>query len=239
MNQVEDCIADRIAVASGFQKLREYNRIMLQHSTNDIINEPILEKYFQCDFDTKLEEDIEKIVGTAVVKNICSRKIPLKKKIAKQQSARAIEALRAAKLAYKYETNTIFAKDYNKRCKDNYVVTIVTNLQRLKKRFARKAITATIIAIAGIAGASVPTIAVATVFFVYNCLPEKTRKKIKYGINQVVEVTKGTIEIGLKELFQRGEQVAEKVKEIYEKKLEFAKETGRRLLTKVKSWISW
>lgn len=230
---------DRASVISGIHKLRIYNNILLQPLANDVINDPILEEYFQCDFDTKLEVDIEKIVVAAAIKNVCSKKIPFKKKIAKKQARGAVEALRAVKLAYKYETNTILARDYNKRCKNNYVVTIVTNLQRLKKRFARKAAIATITAIAAMAGASVPTIAVGTGFFVYNCLPEKIRKQIKSGIIQVIEVTKETIEVGLKELSQIGEQVAEKVKEICAEKFKIARETGHKILTKVKSLIPW
>lgn len=229
---------DRAAVASGLHKLRIYNNMMLRPLANEIIDNPILEDYFQCDFDTKREADIEKIVGAAAIKNVCSKKIPFKKKIAQNQAKVAIEAVRAAKLAYKYGTNTILARDYNKRCKDNYIVTVMTNLQRFKKRITRRAVIATITTIAAIAGASIPTITVGTSLFVYNCLPERTRQKIKTGIYQAIEVTKETIEVGMKELYQRGQQVVERIKDICANKFEIARENGSKILAKVKSWVS-
>lgn len=225
----------------------------LKYLTFSSIDKSLLEdeervlKYFNAPFDSVEDVEFEKIVSAATIKSVYSSSAPssIKYDWAKRQARQNVEALRYQKLAWKYETDTISAKEYQRRLKENNVAQKAAFVKACKKRLILEgtkvgvgAIMGTIATALGVAAAPAAVVGVVAwgvLTAVDVLVPQKVKDKVKGHIREAVNQCTSMAQMAVEKLRDTAQKVAEKVAEKVAPVVERASNTLQKVETAIKN----
>ncbi len=173
-------------VQAAMDTLRMYNSFVLFPATNDILQNPALEHYFNSPLDDPIERKIEKIICVSAIRAVYDNpNIPkMNKEHAAKATARGLRAaLQMAKLEYKASSKELSVLEYNKRKRSNIIVRKAAKVKRAKSLLKNLAVTALATAVAGPVGASVAV----GMRIVGPFLPDKVKTGVERCINSAKE----------------------------------------------------
>lgn len=216
-------------------------------------DETRLMEYFEAPFDSDVDRELEKIAATAAIRSTYSSKfIPnsLKNDIAQRQARQVVEALRYAKLDYKYESEEpIPVKEYQRRLKENKVAQKAAIVKAVKNRLIFEGTRIGVAAAMGLITASlgvatapaavVAAVTWATVTAVSVLVPEKVKTKVKSVLRNVTHNCVGMAKTAIKAMVNTGKKACKKIAEKVAPVVEKAATTLERVGEKVKEgWKS-
>ena len=173
-------------IQAAMDTLRMYNSYVLFPATEDMLQIPELEVYFNSPLDDPIERKVEKMVCVAAIRAVYQNPdIPqMNKERAAKATARGLRAsMQLAKLEYYASTHEMKVEEYNRRKRSNYIVRKATRVKMAKRLVKNFSITAFAGLVAGPIGAGV---AVGT-RILWGFLPEKIKRPIERRINEYKE----------------------------------------------------
>ena len=173
-------------IQAAMDILRMYNSYVLFPATEEMLQIPELEVYFNSPLDDPIERKVEKMVCVAAIRAVYQNPdIPqMNKERAAKATARGLRAsLQLAKLEHYASTHEMKVEEYNRRKRSNYIVRKATRVKMAKKLVKNITITALAGMVAGPVGAGV---AVGT-RILWGFLPEKIKKPVEKRIHEVKE----------------------------------------------------
>lgn len=173
-------------IQAAMDTLRMYNNLVLFPATEEMLENPALEAYFNSPLDDPIERKVEKMICVAAIRAVYEN--PDIPKMNKERAAKAtVRGLRAAMQAAKLECKTsspeLTVQEYNRRKRSNVIVKKAAKVKMAKSLLDNVTITALAGAVAGPVGASV---AVGT-RILWRFLPDKIKVPVEKRINQVKE----------------------------------------------------
>lgn len=237
-------------VQAAMETLRMYNNFVLFPATEEILQNPALEAYFNSPLDDPIERKVEKIICVAAIRAVYENPdIPqMNKERAAKATARGLRAaMQVAKLEGKASTNELTVKEYNRRKRSNVIVKKAAKVKMAKSLVKNVSITALAGAVAGPVGASV---AIGT-RILWRFLPDKIKKPVEKRVEQVKEdaynilktattVVKKTYEVfKTTSVGQKVEAAVEAVKPYVTKAKEVVVKTAKKAWNFVKSFFSF
>ena len=173
-------------VQVAMDTLRMYNGFVLFPASEELLQNPALEAYFNSPLDSPIERKVEKIICVAAIRAVYQNPdIPqFNKERAAKATARGIRAaMQMAKLEGKASTNELTVQEYNRRKRSNVIVRKAAKVKMAKSLLKNVSITALASAVAGPVGASV---AVGT-RIIWRFMPDKYKKTVERRLEQVKE----------------------------------------------------
>lgn len=173
-------------IQAAMDTLRMYNNFVLFPATEEILQNPALEVYFNSPLDSPVERQVEKMICVAAIRAVYQNPdIPqMNKERAAKATARGLRAaLQITKLEHKASTNELTVQEYNRRKRSNIIVKKAAKVKMAKTLVKNVSITALAGVLAGPIGASV---AVGT-RIISRFLPDKIRNPIEKRVSQVKE----------------------------------------------------
>ncbi len=233
---------NRNQLSAAIKSLRNLKYITFSSIDKSILeNEEKILEYFNAPFESVVDVEFEKLVSAATIRSVYSSSAPnsMKYDLAQRQARQNVEAIRYQKLAWKYETETISAKEYQKRLKNNNVAQKVALVKACKKRLllegtkiamgaAMGAITATL----GVATAPAAIVGIAAwgVLTVVDILvPQRVKDKVKSHIREAVNICTSMASVAVKKLRETGQKIAEKVAPVVEKATKAIEKVGNSI----------
>lgn len=213
--------------------LRMYNNFVLFPASEEILQNPALEVYFNSPLDSPVERKIEKMICVAAIRSVYEN--PNIPKMNKERAARATArdlraAMQKGKIEFKAAAGELTVPEYNRRNRSNIIVKRAAKVKMAKSLLKNVSITALAGAVAGPIGASV---AVGT-RILWRFLPDKIKQPIVKNIEQVKEGAYNILK-----------NTATKVKNTYEifkstsvgQKVEAAVQAVKPIVTKAKEAV--
>ncbi len=225
---------------AAFHTLHQYNQYVLFPVSNEVLDNPILEKYFESPLDAPIERDIEKVICVSAVRAVYENtNIPQRnKEQAARNTARDLrEAMKVALLEYKFSTSELTPQEYNRRKRIIPIVRRAVKINMAKTILKNATIPAIATAMAGPIGGAV----VVGERVLWKFLPEKVKEPIVKNVQQVKEAALDTIEncvsyVRSTSVVQKIEKAVETVKPYVKKAVETVKNTANKLWEKAKSF---
>lgn len=221
--------------------LRQYNDYVIFPLSEEAINDPLLDKYFEAPLDDAIEAVVENILAAAAVKTVYDNPdiIKSKKETCAKKNAQGIkEAMRIAKLEYRVrdKKDTLTVLDYEER---KAAIPLIRKAVRIKK-LKMTGIDLTIKTFSGAIGGHVVETVVWAGRLVWGILPERVRKPLVKAAKEVKQEAIKTIDKCAKYLknTQVGKAVmgvAEKAKPHADKAVNTIKTGGKKLRDKLVS----
>lgn len=173
-------------IQTAMDTLRMYNNFVLFPASEEILQNPALEVYFNSPLDSPVERKIEKMICVAAIRSVFQN--PNIPKMNKERAARATArdlraAMQKAKIEYKAAAGELTVPEYNRRNRSNVIVKRAAKVKMAKSLLKNVSITALAGAVAGPIGVSV---AVGT-RTLWRFLPDKIKQPIVKNIEQVKE----------------------------------------------------
>ena len=226
----------QLAVAVGLKQLRNTNRWGFWALDDAQIKSPEVESYLLRGLgedpaaDARLEKDIQTAIYLSVKR---SKWKP--RRSAKLLAKNAVEELRAARLTTLYHDKRIDAKTYKEECENNYVQNTLSVARRIKKRYGRKALKAGLTVALYLAGAPYAAVAAGGSMLVHALIPQKYKEKIKKKTREVATQAIETVSRGLRQLKEKGRQVAQRVQTTLTRTFETARRVSEPVVAAAKS----
>lgn len=225
------------SIQAAIDTLRMYNNYVLFPATEEVLQNPALEAYYNSPLDDPIERKVEKILCAAVVRTVYNNPdIPQNNK---EQAARATArgfraALQISKLEYYASTHEMKVNDYNRRKRGNYIVKKATKIKMAKTFVKNITITALAGVVAGPIGASV---AVGT-RILSHFLPDKIKEPIQQGAREVKEAALNTLENTVEYIKStRVGEVVQKAIDVVKPTIKKVYDTGKKIYSKLKAKI--
>lgn len=133
---------ERAAIEAGLRALITYNKAMAFSVDEKFIDSDIIEQYFKAEDENKAA-DLEKIIGASAVKACYDNPDILRKKHNSQlMASQFLDACRAAKIEYEYNTGKYGVglkaeAEYKKRQEEHRIVTTATYIEKAKHDIKR------------------------------------------------------------------------------------------------------
>lgn len=225
---------------AAFRTLHQYNQYVLFPVSDEVFDNPILEKYFESPLNALIERDIEKFICVSAVRAVYENtNIPQRNK---EQSARNTardlrEAMKYAKLEYKSTTLELTPQEYNRRKRIIPIVRRAVKINMAKTVVKNATIPALATAMAGPIGGA----AAVGGRLLWKFLPEKVKEPIVKNVQQIKEDALDTIEnsvtyVRSTSIGQKIEKAVETVKPYVRKAVDTVKNTTKKLWEKAKSF---
>jgi hypothetical protein len=173
-------------IQTAMDTLRMYNNFVLFPASEEILQNPALEVYFNSPLDSPVERKIEKMICVAAIRSVYEN--PNIPKMNKERAARATArdlraAMQKGKIEFRAAAGELTVPEYNRRNRSNIIVKRAAKVKMAKSLLKNISITALAGAVAGPIGASV---AVGT-RILWRFLPDKIKQPIVKNIEQVKE----------------------------------------------------
>lgn len=269
MTHLNTKIDEQLALLDAVKHMRRAQLTAMTFADESLLDDnERMKQYFDSDFDSEADKEMEKVVAAAAVKAVyASDAIPdsNKEAIARMQANAAVELMRYGKLDYHYATCRIYAREYDRRMRENSVAQRVVQVRRTRNMIVHAGIKLTISAaasaivhsatasaatasVAGVAtlasgvaavapiAAAVTTFAVLT--FGYRLLPAKIRKPIEKKIDELQERACDFAVDAAKTLCRKLEPVAQRILPIAEKAHDMARKVGRSIQQSLQKTVS-
>ena len=255
-----DLIDNSLALSEAIKKIRHGQLVAMNFAVEPMLeNEEELQQYFESEFGSQTDIDMEKTVAAAVTRSIYASKLfpkAEKKDIARAMTATTIELMRYGKLDYHYSTERISAREYDRRMRENNVAQRITQVRKIRNGMMRQGIkiaisagaaalahsaatTAATTAIAGLAGlagatsAAIPVVAAVGTFAVLTLgsklLPKKVREPLENKFDQIQERICDVAADAARTLQRHIESAAERIIPVIEKAKDISRNVGRAL----------
>lgn len=179
-------------IQTAMDTLRMYNNFVLFPASEEILQNPALEVYFNSPLDSPVERKIEKMICVAAIRSVYEN--PNIPKVNKERAARATArdlraAMQKAKIELKAANGELTVPEYNRRNRSNVIVKRAVKVKMAKSLLKNASITALAGAVAGPIGASV----VIGTRIIWRFLPDKVKNKIEKRAEQVKEAAYDTL----------------------------------------------
>lgn len=226
----------QLAVIAGLKQLRTTNRWGGSPLTDAQINSSEVEAYLLrgLDEDPAADARFEKDIQTAVylaVKRSKWKPRGMAKVLAKQ----AVEELRAARLTTLYHDKRIDAITYHEECENNYVQNVLSVTRRIKKRYGRRVLKAGLTTALYLVGAPGAAVVAGASMLAYALVPKKYKEKINKKVREVATRAIETVSRGLRQLKEKGRQVAQKVQATMARTFETARQMAKPVMAAARS----
>lgn len=250
-------LSEREGLAVAMKQLRHFNIFALTRFDDSQYDEELLLKYFDADFESPINAQMEKIISAAVVSTVYEKDyIPnnWKRRVAEKAVREQVEALRSAKITYHKEVNEMSEREAQARLKENKIVQRVTVVDSIVKSgcrvAARTGISFGIGALVALITGGPVAIPAIVAYGVVSIIPKKVKDKVvegcKKGVDTAVEVVRNTAD----SLAQKGVEVAQKAKTVIKEVASEVKETvkhawedGKKKVSKItnriKNWLGF
>ena len=224
MSRKDYLLSEREGLAVALKQLKHFNVWAVCSLDESQYEEELMLKYFDADFESPVNAEVEKIISTAVVSTIYEKNyIPKKWKrnIAQKAAREQVEALRGAKITFHKEVKGMSEREAQARLRENKIIQRATTVDSAVKFGCRKAAKAGIsygigALVSTIVGAPVAIPAIAA-YAVISLIPKKVKDKVVDGarsmVDTVVKKTRNTAD----RLISKGVEVAQKAKTAVEK----------------------
>lgn len=234
-------------IQTAMDTLRMYNNFVLFPASEEILQNPALEVYFNSPLDSPIERKIEKMICVAAIRSVFQN--PNIPKMNKERAARATArdlraAMQKAKIEYKAATGELTVPEYNRRNRSNVIVKRAAKVKMAKSLLKNASITALAGVVAGPIGASV-AIGTRTL---WRFLPDKIKQPIEKRIEEAKEgaynILKNTV-TKVKNTYeafkstsvgQKVEAAVQAVKPLVTKAKEAVVKVAKKTWEVVKSW---
>lgn len=234
-------------IQTAMDTLRMYNNFVLFPASEEILQNPALEVYFNSPLDSPVERKIEKMICVAAIRSVFQN--PNIPKMNKERAARATArdlraAMQKAKIEYKAAAGELTVPEYNRRNRSNVIVKRAAKVKMAKSLLKNASITALAGVVAGPIGAGV-AIGTRTL---WRFLPDKIKQPIEKRIKEAKEgaynILKNTV-TKVKNTYeafkstsvgQKVEAAVQAVKPIVTKVKEAAEKTTKIVWDYAKSW---
>lgn len=173
-------------IQTAMDTLRMYNNYVLFPASEEILQNPVLEVYFNSPLDSPIERNIEKMICVAAIRSVYQNpNIPqMNKERAARNTARDLRAaLQKAKTEFKAAIGELGVPEYNRRNRSNVIVKRAAKVKMAKSLLKNASITALAGVVAGPVGA---TVAIGT-RILWRFLPDKIKQPIEKRIDEVKE----------------------------------------------------
>lgn len=220
-------------VQVAMDTLRMYNNFVLFPATDEILENPALEAYFNSPLDSPIERKVEKMICVAAIRAVYQNpNIPqMNKERAARATARDLRAaMQIAKIELKVANGELTVPEYNRRKRSNSIVKRAAKVKKAKSLLKNMSITALATAVAGPVGG---TVAFGT-RILWRFMPDKIKQPIEKRIDQVKESAYNVLQ-----------NTVTKVKNAYEtfkstsvgQKVEAAVQAVKPIVTKAKETV--
>ena len=234
-------------IQTAMDTLRMYNNFVLFPASEEILQNPALEVYFNSPLDSPVERKIEKMICVAAIRSVYEN--PNIPKMNKERAARATArdlraAMQKGKIEFKAAARELDVPEYNRRNRSNIIVKRAAKVKMAKSLLKNVSITALAGAVAGPIGVSV---AVGT-RILWRFLPDKIKQPIEKRIEEAKEgaynILKNTV-TKVKNTYeafkstsvgQKVEAVVQAAKPIVTKAKEAVVKVTKKVLDYAKSW---
>lgn len=172
--------------------LRMYNNFVLFPASEEILQNPALEVYFNSPLDSPIERKVEKMICVSAIRAVYQNPdIPqMNKERAAKATARDMRAaMQKAKTELKAANGELTVPEYNRRNRSNIIVKRAAKVKMAKSLLKNASITALAGVVAGPLGAGV---AVGT-RIIWRFLPDKIKIPIEKRVEQVKEAAYNTL----------------------------------------------
>lgn len=179
-------------IQAAMDTLRMYNNFVLFPATEEVLQNPALEAYFNSPLDDPIERKVEKMLCVATIRAVYQNPdIPqINKERAAKATARGLRsALQISKLEHYASTHEMKVEEYNRRKRSNYIVKKAVKVKMAKRLAKNVTITTLAGVVAGPIGASV---AVGS-RILWGFLPDKIKKPIEKKVSEVKEKAYNTL----------------------------------------------
>ena len=233
---------NRNQLLASIKKLRNLKHITFATIDESILgNEDKIYKYFDAPFNSQTDIEFEKLASTAVIKSTYSSSIPefAKKNLAQIQVRQIVEALRYAKLDYKFETESITAKTYQKMLKKNFVAQNFEIFKKCKNEVLLKGaqigvggaiglLTASL-GIAAVPATMVGVVSWSIVTAIDILVPQEIKEKIKKNVHEATTQCIGMAKRAVTKLKEAGQKIAEKLSPVIAKVSSALEKVGKAI----------
>lgn len=173
-------------IQTAMDTLRMYNNFVLFPASEEILQNPALEVYFNSPLDSPVERKIEKMICVAAIRSVFQN--PNIPKMNKERAARATArylraAMQKGKIEFKAAAGELTVPEYNRRNRSNVIVKRAAKVKMAKSLLKNASITALAGVVAGPIGAG---IAIGT-RTLWRFLPDKIKQPIEKRIEEAKE----------------------------------------------------
>lgn len=260
MTQSANLIDERLALANAVRRIRRGQLVALTFADESLLADNArLKEYFDADFDSPVEADMEKAVTAAAVRSVyASTAIPESQKltVARAKAQSAFELMQYGKLYYRYATDQIMARDYDCRMRANNVVQRITRVRKMRNMIMRTGVkvaisagastlvhyatataaTTTVAGIAtaaGVAASAVPVAAFVATFAALTLgtrlLPKKVREPLEQKFDALQDRACDIAVDAAHSLCRHMDKAAERMQPVLQKARDMARCTGAAL----------
>lgn len=173
-------------VHAAMNTLLLYNNFVLFPASEEILQNPALEEYFNSPLDSPIERKVEKMICLAAIRAVYQNpNIPqFNKERAARATARDLRAaMQKAKIEGKAASGELTVPEYNRRNRSNIIVKRAAKIKMAKSLVKNASITALAGAVGGPIGASVAVGA----RILWRFMPDKIKKPIEKQVDKVKE----------------------------------------------------
>lgn len=221
-------------------ELQKSNFILNQDDLPAIFSDPRIQKYFERVPDSKKarkqDAGVEKMLGTAIAKNISKQTgVPTETIVA--GTRKALDLVRNTKMKNLVEKGLINEKTYRKLTRYSKSSMFISGVKSVYKFFKKKGLTKAISKAVKFVAKKIPHPVVQAAVRIWDITPEPVKevakKAAQWCIDKVVEKTP----VVAQKLYDAGKKVVTKSAEIIYRGAEKAIETGRKIVDRVKPMI--
>lgn len=227
-------LSKREGLAVALEQLLHYNVWCGVSLDRSAFEDEALLKYFDANFDDPVNEEMEKVVATAVFKTIAEKNYisqESKKKLAQRVARQQVESFRNAKITYHEMVKGMSRHEAQKRRDENKMISRVARVDNTVKWGVMRAAKAGIsYGIGAVVTALAPAVTIpawvvaAASYAIISALPEKIKAPVKNGVGKAVdtvvkivknvagELAKSAVDVGNK-VIQTVEKIGHSIKE--------------------------
>lgn len=228
-------IANKLHLSNLFDTVRKSEWVKNRPILNAVLNNPLVDNYFQRDLNDNHLEDasFEKKIAVAAAKT-ASQYLGFDRERAKQTAIAAADFVRDTRRVYQYEQNKISESEFNKhkevswwsRVKGVAKAAWEVGKEKVKEIVAEKGISTLLKTAAKV----IPNPIVQTVMHVWDAIPEPIKTKVKEGAKKIAKTVVEKIPVVAEKVWEGAKTVAHTCIKVIEKGVEKAKEVGRKVV---------
>lgn len=219
MSRKDYLLSEREGLTVAMKQLKHFNVWAICSLDESQYEEDLLIKYFDADFESPINAEVEKIISTATVATIYEKNyIPnkWKRSIALKAAREQVEVLRVGKITYHKEVKGMPEREAQARSRENKMLQRAATIDTAVKFGCRKAAKTGIsygigALVSTIVGAPVAIPAIAA-YAVIPLVPKKVRDKVVDGASKVVDTVVKKARNTADQLASKGVEVAQKAK---------------------------
>lgn len=173
-------------IQTAMDTLRMYNYFVLFPASEEILQNPALEVYFNSPLDSPVERKIEKMICVAAIRSVFQNpNIPkMNKERAARATARDLRAtLQKGKIEFKAAAGELTVPEYNRRNRSNIIVKRAAKVKMAKSLLKNASITI----LAGVVAGPIGTGVAIGTRTLWRFLPDKIKQPIEKRIEEAKE----------------------------------------------------